>query len=159
MKEAYVGISKILITARPENVWTALEDSTLLPQWAPMVKQTNGKKESRGSVRTCHVEWEGRKDEVVERCIEAIPYQKITWVMEKGMMTRMFSKIQFGFQLQPSGPNATALQMEFLYQPRNLLARLMYSLLMKKKMEQLRQTLLENLKKLVEKCDINLTHS
>ncbi len=145
------GRDEILIQARPERIWGILEDSTCLPQWAPMVKSTTGKIERLGSVRTCQVEWEGRKDEVVERCIEAVPNKKIGWVTEQGMMTKMFSKIQFGFTLEPKDSSATRVQLGFLYEPRNLLARLMYDLVMKRKMNQLRQTLLANIKNLAER--------
>ena len=76
--KAMQGSDEVFIQAKAEQVWTILEDSTLLPQWAPMVKSTTGKIERAGSVRTCQVEWEGRKDEVAERCIEAVPNRKVT---------------------------------------------------------------------------------
>lgn len=150
MGTAFQGSNEILVTAKPEQIWAILEDSTLLPEWAPMVKSTTGKTERTGSVRTCQVEWEGRQDEVMERCIEAIPNKKIAWVMEQGMMTKMFSRISFWFLLEPHEGNATSLQLGFLYEPRNLLARLMYLLMMRSKLGRLRRTLLENIKKLVE---------
>ncbi len=150
MGTAFEGSSEILVKAKPERIWAVPEDSTLLPQWAPMVKSTTGKTERVGSVRTCQVEWEGRQDQVKERCIEAIPNKKIAWVMEQGMMTRMFSTIRFWFVLEPRDGNATSLQLGFLYEPRNLVARLMYFLMMKRKLELLRRTLLQNIKNLVE---------
>ena len=72
-KVVYQGSSETEIKARPDQVWAILEDSACLSQWAPMVKSTKGKTERVGSVRSCEVEWEGRKDYVVERCVEAIP--------------------------------------------------------------------------------------
>lgn len=150
MGTAFQGSSEILVKAKPEQIWAVLEDSTLLPQWAPMVKSTTGKTERVGSVRTCQVEWEGRKDQVVEQCVEAIPNKKITWVMEQGMMTKMFSKINFWFILEHRDSNTTSLQLGFLYQPRTLLARLMYFLMMRRKFGQLRQSLLKNIKDFVE---------
>lgn len=149
--KAMQGSDEVLIQAKAEQIWTILEDSTLLPQWAPMVKSTTGKIERVGSVRTCQVEWEERKDEVVERCVEAIPNKKLAWVMEQGMMTKMFSTIRFWLTLEPRHSNATLLQMGFLYQPRHLLARFMYSLMMKRKLNQLRRTLLTNIKNLAER--------
>lgn len=150
MGTAFQGSSEILVKAKPEQIWAVLEDSTLLPQWAPMVKSTTGKTERVGSVRTCQVEWEGRHDQVVERCVEAIPNKKIAWIMEQGMMTRMFSHISFWFVLEPRDSNATSLQSGFLYQPRTLLAHLMYFLMMRPKLERLRRSLLENIKDLAE---------
>jgi uncharacterized protein YndB with AHSA1/START domain len=150
MGTAFQGLSEIVIQAGPERVYAILEDSTLLPHWAPMVKHTTGTTERVGSVRTCLVEWEGRADQIVERCVEAVPNKMIAWVMEQGMMTRMFSKVSFWFKLEPKGSNTTLLRLGFLYEPRHILARLMYPLMMRRKFEQLRQTLLENIKDFVE---------
>lgn len=151
MARAFQGSSELTVNAGPERIWAILADSTVLPQWAPMVKATTGKTERVGSVRTCQVELDGRHDQVTERCIEALPNRKITWVMEQGVMTRLFSTVRFGFLLDPQGPNMTQLKIEFLYEPRHLPARLMYALIMRRKMEQLRQVLLENIKRLAEK--------
>lgn len=146
----FQGSSEIVVGTGPERIWAILEDSTLLPQWAPMVKHTTGRTESVGSTRTCQVEWNGRKDQVVERCVEVVPNRKIAWVMEQGMMTRMFSKISFWYVLEPKDRNTTLLRLGFLYQPRHVLARLMYALMMKRKLEQLRRSLLENVRNLAE---------
>lgn len=150
MGRAFQGSSEIAVSTGPERIWAILEDSTRLPQWAPMVKSTTGKAEKVGSTRTCQVEWDGRSDQVTERCVEAIPNRKIAWVMEQGMMTKLFSTIRFGFLLEPQGANTTRLKLEFLYEPRHLPARLMYALMMRRKMEQLRQVLLDNVKRLAE---------
>ena len=149
MGGAFQGSIEVVVQAEPERVYTILEDSTLLSQWAPMVKHTTGKIERVGSVRECLVEWDGRKDEATERCVEAIPNKKIAWVMEKGMMTKMFSTIRFWFELD-SQDGSTLLRMGFLYEPKNFLVRLMYHLMMKRKMEALRHELLGNLKRLAE---------
>ena len=66
------------------------------------------------------------------------------------MTSKMFSTIRFGFDLEPRDDSTTLLRMEFLYEPRHILARFMYHLMMKKKMESLRRELLGNLKKLAE---------
>lgn len=150
MGDAFQGSSEIVVQAVPERVYAILEDSALLSRWAPMVKHTTGKTEKPGTVRICQVEWEGREDEVMERCAEAIPNKKIAWVMEKGMMTRMFSAISFWYDLEPRNGNATLLRLGFLYKPKHLLARLMYHLMLKRKLHDLRQTLLNNLKNLAE---------
>lgn len=144
------GANEISINARPEEVWAVLEDSTCLPQWATMVKSTTGTAERVGSRRTCQVEWEGRRDEVVERCIEASPPRRIRWEMEQGMMKQFFSLVQFGFSLEPNSRNSTLVRLEFLYQPKHLLARLMYALMMRQKMDILRRSLLDNLKHVIE---------
>lgn len=145
------GSNEIFVDAPPERVWSVLEDSTLLSAWAPMVKKTTGVKETLGSRRTCEVEWEGRRGEVVERCTEATPPKRISWEMERGMMLKFFSKVAFGFDLEARDPRATLLRMRYSYQPKNVLAALMFRLMMSGKLERMRQTLLAHLKALVEK--------
>ncbi len=151
MKRIVQGSNEIVVNAKPEPIWRVLEDSTLLPQWAPMVKRTTGTTERVGSVRTCEVEWQGRRDEVVERCVEATPYRRIGWVMEHGMMTKMFSGIAFGFVLEPRDTNTTLLRTEYRYEPRNVLTGVMFKLMMARKLNEMRETLLTNLKSLIEK--------
>jgi len=147
------GSNEISVRASRDRVWHVLEDSTCLPKWAPMVKQITGQRETVGSKRTCHVEWEGRRDEVVERCTEAIPNDRIGWVMERGMMLKMFSKVGFGFVLQPESSGNTRVRMEYSYTPRNVLTGLMFRVMMARKMDAMRQGLLANLKELVERED------
>ncbi len=116
-----------------------------------MVKSTTGKTEKVGAIRACQVEWEGRKGEMVERCVEAIPYQKIMWVMEQGEMKKMFSDIRFGFILEPKQSKSTLLRLDGYYQPRNAFTRLLYALMLRRKLHDMIQTLVGNLKDLIEK--------
>lgn len=148
------GSNEIIVSAKPEAIWRVLEDSTLLPKWAPMVKRTTGSTEKVGSVRECQIEWQGRKDEVVERCVEATPYRRIGWIMERGMMTKMFSRITFGFALEPRDGDTTLLRMEYRYAPKSVLASLMFRLMMRRKFDEMRKMLLENLKAFVENREI-----
>ncbi|MBI3291977.1 MAG: hypothetical protein HYZ73_04120 [Elusimicrobia bacterium] len=76
--------------------------------------------------------------------------------MEQGMMSQFFSLVQFGFRLEPNGKESTLVQLEFLYQPKNIVARLMYALMMRRKLDELRQTLLGNLKTLIEQREVRL---
>jgi uncharacterized protein YndB with AHSA1/START domain len=154
MATAFQGSSEIVIRAGPERIYAILEDSTLLPRWATMVKSTTGKTERVGSIRTCQVEWEGRKDKVTERCIEAIPAKRIRWVMEKGPMKKMFVDVRFGFALELQDNHTTLLRLETLYEPKNILVHLLYSLMMRRNFDELRQALLGNLKNLIEAREV-----
>lgn len=147
------GSNEIVVDALPDRVWRVLEDSTCLSQWATMVKETTGVRETVGARRTCQVEWEGRKDEVVERCTEAAPDHRISWVMERGMMLKMFSKVAFGFELDPRDTRATLVRMHYSYEPKNVFVSLMFRLMMSGKLDRMRNTLLANLKALVERRD------
>lgn len=145
------GSNEISIHASRDRIWHALADSTCLPEWATMVKHTTGHREAVGSTRTCRVEWEGRQDEVVERCTEAIPNERIGWVMERGMMLKMFSKVAFGFVLKPESSGSTRVRMEYSYRPRNVFTGLLFRVMMARKMDTMRRGLLGNLKQFVER--------
>lgn len=153
MKRAVQGSNEIIVNAKPEPIWLVLEDSTLLPKWAPMVRRTTGTTERVGSLRTCRVEWQGREDEVVERCVEATPHTRIGWMMERGMMMKMFSKVSFGFALEPRDGNTTLLRMEYCYEPKNVLAGLMFEVMMRRKLNAMREMLLGNLKAFIEQSE------
>lgn len=66
------------------------------------------------------------------------------------MMLKVFSSVAFGFSLEPEGAGATLVRMDYRYVPRSFFAALMFRLLMGRKLERMRQTLLRNLKALVE---------
>jgi len=77
------GSDEIVVNAPPEAIWHILTDTTRLPEWAPMVKQTNGTAESLGAVRQCEVEFDRRPGKVTERCSKFRPHERIAWVMEQ----------------------------------------------------------------------------
>ena len=55
------GRDEIVIKASPETIWRILTDTARLPEWAPMVKHTNGTQETLDAVRQCGVEFDGRR--------------------------------------------------------------------------------------------------
>ncbi len=150
------GSSEIMIQTGPERIWAILEDSTLLPHWVPMVKQTtcaSGQKERAGAVRTCHIEMNGRKNEVEERCVECVPHQRIFWLMERDSLgfSDMLSDYVFGFILEPKGEGITLVRLENYYQTRGAIGRLMNALMVKRKLHGLRKTMLDHLKRFAER--------
>ncbi|HEV8657560.1 MAG TPA: SRPBCC family protein [Thermoanaerobaculia bacterium] len=144
------GTHEITISTPPDEVWRVLEDSTLLPAWVPMVKHTTGLRETAGSTRTCEVEWNGRRDEVSERCTEATRNERIAWALERGMLLKMFSKVSFAFVLKKEQSEATRVTMEYSYEPRNFITSLLFRVMMARKMATMRRGLLANLRRVVE---------
>lgn len=67
------------------------------------------------------------------------------------MMLKMFSKVAFGFDLDPKEQRSTLVRMHYSYEPKNFFVGLMFRLMMSGKLNRMRQTLLSNLKALVEK--------
>lgn len=67
------------------------------------------------------------------------------------MMLKMFSKVAFGFELDARDARATLVRMHYSYEPKNLFVSLMFRLVMRGKLDRMRNTLLANLEALVEK--------
>jgi uncharacterized protein YndB with AHSA1/START domain len=142
----------LVIQSSPETIWDILDDTSLLPQWVPMVKRVTGSRESLNARRVCHVEMEGRTGEVTEECVDYAPRERIGWVVYHDTLgfSRLFSRLAFGFVLEPQGVRVTRLRLRAEYEPRGLLGRLMYTMMMRRKFGHLRRQMLLNIKRLAE---------
>lgn len=146
------GTSEIVIHAPPERIWALLEDSTRLADWAPMVKRTTGKREALGAVRECDVEFDGKPGRVVEQCVQYDPCRAIGWRMTEDSFgfSRMLDDLGFDFVLHSVGTRTTRVVNTTYFHPKNLLAKLLGTLMMRRNFRRLRQRLLANLKRLAE---------
>ncbi|HEY3234391.1 MAG TPA: SRPBCC family protein, partial [Polyangiaceae bacterium] len=122
---------------------------------AYMVKHTTGGRESLGAVRRCDVEFDGRPGKVAERCAEFVPGERIAWVMidDSFGFGKMFADMGFSFTLETLDERRTLIRNESFYRPRNLMARLMSALMMRRKFRALRRRVLANVKALAERRD------
>lgn len=150
------GSDEIVIEAVPERIWEILEDTTRLPEWAPMVRHTSAQRESLGAVRECAVELEGRPGRVAERCVEFVPNRRIAWLMveESFGFGRMFADQGFSFTLEPRGGGQTLVRNESYYRPKQVLAQVMSVVLMRGKFRHIRERVLLNLKRLAEETPV-----
>jgi hypothetical protein len=97
-----------------DRVWALLEDGP-----RPL--------EVLGAERVCEVEFEGKRGQVTERCVESEPLRRIGWQLVDDSLGfgRLFTDLGFSFALEPRGHGATLVRNESYYQPRSLLARLL----------------------------------
>lgn len=146
------GSDDIIIQASPQAVYKILTDGSLLPQWMPPVLHTTAGIETVGCTRECEVEMEGRSGKVVERCIEAIPGQRIAWALVDDTLgfNKMLEGFSFSFSLESLPGGATRVINETCYKPRNIFAALMNVLLLLRKFSKVRQKALEGIKGLAE---------
>src|SRR5919198_6185860 len=155
MKGMLQGRTEISIEAPPDVIWALLEDSeTNLPSVFPMVQTctlADGGHERVGAVRTCGVDFGGRKGETVERCIEAVPRRRLAHVIEDDTFgfSRRLSDFWFSFELDPR-PATTVVSVETHYDPKGVTGRLMSALVAKRKFRRVRELALGNLKALAE---------
>jgi uncharacterized protein YndB with AHSA1/START domain len=146
------GMDECEVEAAPQTIWALLENGDRLSEWAYMVKHTSGGRERSGAVRRCEVEFDGRRGRVTERCAEFVPWRRIAWVMIEDSFGfgRMFADMGFAFTLEPIDDRRTLVRNESFYRPRNLIARVLSALLLRRKFRVLRRRVLANLKALAE---------
>jgi uncharacterized protein YndB with AHSA1/START domain len=148
------GRSEQTIGAPPALVWEVLEDSSRLPEWVPVVERMteHEEREREGSVRRCEVAMGGRRGYMVERCLESIPGRRLRHAVEDDSLgfTRMFRDYSFTLALEPRGDDATLVTCETFYEPRDLRARLMNALFMRRRFARVRSDILDGLRAIVE---------
>ncbi len=147
------GRNEIVVAVGPEVIWTILQDSTRLTQWAPMVEHTTGAREAVGAVRECRVQLDGRPGRVTERCVVFEPHSRIGWELMEDTFgfSRMLRDFGFDFVLEPVGGNATRVQSTTYYNPNGLFGAVMNILAMRGKFHHIRALMLANLKALSER--------
>ena len=155
MRGIFQGENEILINAPADKVWEILRNSSLMPEWLSMVRSLNITSENKsevGEVRECKVMFGKKPGEIVERCIEFIPQQKISYVVDKDSFgfTRMFSDYGFSYLLEERTNDKTLCRMRLYYVPKGLFNKIMNSLMMKRKFSETRQKILSGLKSYIE---------
>jgi uncharacterized protein YndB with AHSA1/START domain len=146
------GSDEIVVHAPPDRIWALLEDGPRLTEWMPIVKTTTGHVEVLGAQRTCAVEFEGKRGQVTERCVEHEPLRRFAWQLVDDSLgfSRLFTELGFSFTLEPRANGSTLIRNETYYRPRTLLAQLLSWLVLRRKFRGIRLTALGNLRRLSE---------
>lgn len=152
MKARPQGSDELIVHATPQQIWDILEDSQQLADWAPMVQSSTGTRETVGAVRECEVEFNGKGGHVVEGCVEAVPEQRIAWMLQEDTFgfNRMLNDFGFSYELEPKNADETLVRTTSHYGPKTLLAGAMNLLMMRRKFGQIRRRALQGLKTLAE---------
>jgi hypothetical protein len=137
-------------------IWGVIADSSLLPQWAGVVKDVTylgDEEEGVGMTRHCNVELGGRKGTMTERCVEFVPHRRASYVVDEDTLgfDRMLVDYGFTITLDPRSDRTTALRIDTYYTPRNPLYALVNRLLLRRRMRKLLDGLLQGLKQFSER--------
>jgi hypothetical protein len=137
-------------------IWGVIADSSLLPQWAGVVKDVTylgDEEEGVGMTRHCNVDLGGRTGTMTERCIEFDPNRRASYVVDEDTLgfDRMLVDYGFTITLDPLSDRATALRIDTYYTPRNPLYALVNRLLLRRRMRKLVDGLLQGLKQFSER--------
>lgn len=144
--------NEAVIDAPISKVWSIITDITLLDKVNPGVISARGRMDKQGETRTCEMENRGRSGTMTERLAEMIHEKKTVWVIENDSMgmSKMLKDPRFCFYLEKISDNKTKIINESYYQPANLAIRLMNVLMMKRKMREIQQQILSNIKNIAE---------
>lgn len=140
-----------------EQVWDIVQDSTLLPQWMPNVHHTvitTTQSKAIGEIRQCDVSLSGKTGQLVEQCVEFTPLQKISFKVQHDSFgfSRLISDLSYAMLLETNGPHQTQVRLEYYYQYKGLMGRVVNALIIKPQWNPLCLAMLDGLKQFAEKC-------
>ena len=145
--------NETIINAPISSVWAIITDINLLPKVNPGVVTAKGRMDKQGETRTCDMNNNGRKGTMTEKLVELVHEKKTVWVIENDTMgmKKMINDPRFCFYLEKVSDNKTKIINESYYDPANLFVKIMNALMMKKKMGQIQEQILTNIKTIAEK--------
>ena len=145
--------NEAVINAPVSKVWAIITDITLLDKINPGVITAKGRMDKQGETRTCEMDNRGKRGTMTEKLVELVHEKKTVWAIENDSMGmgKMLKDPRFCFYLEKINDNQTKIINESYYEPANLMVRIMNALMMKKKMRQIQEQILSNIKTLAEK--------
>lgn len=144
--------NEAIINAPISNVWAIITDINQLAKINPGVITATGRMDKQGETRTCEIQNRGRKGTMTEKLVELVYEKKTVWTIESDTMgmAKMLIDPRFCFYLEKVGDSKTKIINESFYKPANIVISIMNVLMMKRKMGQIQQQILSNIKKLAE---------
>lgn len=144
--------NEAIINAPVSSIWAIITDINLLHKINPGVIKATGRMDKQGESRTCEIDNKGRKGTMTEKLIELVPEKKTVWAIENDTMgmSKMLKEPRFCFYLEKLGDNKTKIVNESYYQPANFMVKIMNALMMKKKMREIQEQILANIKSIAE---------
>ena len=144
------------VAADPAAIWGVIADSTLLPQWAGVVKGVTylgETEEGVGMTRHCNVELGGRTGTMTERCVEFIPNRRAAYVVDDDTLGFHRMLLDYGFMitLDQRSDRTTGLRIDTYYTPRTPVYALLNRLVLQRRMGKLVDGLLQGLKQISER--------
>jgi hypothetical protein len=145
--------NEAIINAPISSVWAIITDISLLDKINPGVISAKRRMDKQGETRTCEMQNGGRKGTMTEKLAELVHEKKTVWVIETDTMgmAKMLKDPRFCFYLEKVDDGKTKIVNESYYEPANLVVKIMNSLMMKKKMSQIQEKILSNIKAIAEK--------
>jgi hypothetical protein len=131
-------------------------DNKALPHWTPVVDEVltedGGDESGVGCTRMCTVTMDGRAGTMVERCVEAVPDTRASFVVvdDSFGFGRMLRDYGFTAHFSSRGSNGTSVRIETFYTPVNPIAALLNWLMMRRRFDVVVDALLAGLRTMAE---------
>ena len=138
-------------------VYRLFMDNAELANWAPAVDAVTGEhggdQTGLGATRTCAVTMNGKKGTMVERCVEAVPQTRASFLVvdDSFGFTTMFTGYGFTAHFTPAAGGRTTVRIETFYTPANPVAAILNTLVMRRRLQGVVDQLLAGLRALAER--------
>ncbi len=137
-------------------VYRLFMDNAELASWAPAVDavtgQRGGDETGLGATRTCAVTMNGKKGTMVERCVEAVPATRASFLVvdDSFGFSKMLTGYGFTARFTPAASEQTTVRIETFYTPAHPAAAALNRLVLRRKFRSVVDDLLGGLCTLAE---------
>ena len=144
------------VNAPVSVVYQLFMDNAELANWAPAVDavtgQHGGDGTGLGATRTCAVTMHGKKGTMVERCVEAVPQTRTSFLVvdDSFGFSKMLTGYGFTAHFTPAASEQTTVRIETFYTPANPAAAALNRLVLRRKFRTVVDGLLSGLCTLAE---------
>ncbi len=127
------------VNAPVKVVYRLFMDSAELASWAPAVDAVTGRHggddTGLGVTRTCAVTMNGKKGTMVERCVEAVPETRASFLVVDDTFgfSKMLTDYGFTAHFTPTTSDQTTVRIKTFYTPANPVAAILNRLVMRRK--------------------------
>jgi len=145
--------NETVINAPINSIWAIITDINLLSKVNPGVVKATGRMDKEGETRTVEININGKNGTFTEKLIELVPEKKTVWTIENDTMgmSKMLKDNRFVFNLEKLDDNKTRVTNETYYQPANIIAKIMSTLMIKGTFGKMQEQMLTNIKTLTER--------
>lgn len=140
------------VNAPVQAVYELFMDNAELASWAPAVDavthEHGGDETGLGATRTCAVTINGKKGTMAERCVEAVPSARASFLVvdDSFGFNTMFTGYGFTAHFTPAAGGRTTVRIETFYTPAHPIAAVLNTLVMRRRLRSVVDELLAGLR-------------
>ena len=162
MKGKFQWKEEITINASSDEVWSIINDISLIPQYHPEVDSVDlidgQRQRSTGSRYQCNVMHGNGKGSCIEEVVESIPGIKVSTFMGKDSwgIDKMLKDFIVDTTLISQPNKRTVLRFEAFYNPMGMINRFLNLVILRRKTRKRSHEVMSGIKRLAEKRTISI---